>query len=157
MESSPLIREAEECSSCESGWTMYLASPMHDVGDSDIEVKSNDEKEAHDSDCDSIRSDGGNEDDEDNDSMASDASTGPIQHRHGDTKCDRSSVMGLPNNDDDDNELENDERNQQSSYSYNKVCGVNKMRNGGRIAVSHREDDAALFHTSSKVRKTFEK
>ncbi|XP_008797612.1 protein SOB FIVE-LIKE 3-like [Phoenix dactylifera] len=157
MESSPLIREAEECSSCESGWTMYLASPMHDGGDSDIEVVSNDEEEDHDSDRNSNKSNGGNEDDEDNDSMASDASSGPIQHRHGDTKCDRSSVMGLPNNDDDDNELEDDERNQHSSYSSNKVCGVNKMRKGGRIGVSHREDGGTLFHTSSKVRKTTEK
>lgn len=65
MESSPLITEPEECSSCESGWTMYLASPMHDGGDGDTEAKSDDEDEEEDHDNDR-KTNESNEDDEDN-------------------------------------------------------------------------------------------
>ena len=54
--------EAEECSSSESGWTMYLASPMHDGGDGDIEVQANDEEADDANDHNSNESDDGSED-----------------------------------------------------------------------------------------------
>ncbi|KAG1364330.1 hypothetical protein COCNU_11G011570 [Cocos nucifera] len=146
--------EAEECGSSESGWTMYLASPMHDDGHGDIEVQANDEEEDDNNDHNSNESDDGSEG-EDNDSMASDASTGPIQHKHGDTKCDQSSLMCHLNHDDDEDGLEEDERNQDYfSYSYKKFCEVNKGRSGRSVGVSHKKDGAtSLFPTRSKVQK----
>ncbi|XP_017697115.2 protein SOB FIVE-LIKE 3 isoform X1 [Phoenix dactylifera] len=154
MESSPLIMEAEECSSCESGWTMYLSSPMHDGGDSDAELQPNDEEEDDANDRCRNESDDGSEG-EDNDSMASDASTGPIQRKHGDTKCDQSSLICRLEHDDDDDGIEEDERNQYHlSYSCKKFCEANKMKSGRRVGVSHKEDGAAsFFHTGSKVKK----
>ncbi|XP_019707846.1 uncharacterized protein [Elaeis guineensis] len=154
MESSPLIMEAEECSSSESGWTMYLASPMHDGGDGDIEVQANDEEADDANDHNSNESDDGSEG-EDNDSMASDASSGPIQHKHGDAKCDQSSLTYHLDHDDDEHGLEEDESNQYYlSYSCKKFCELNKMRSGRRVGVSEKEDSAtSLFNTSSKVRK----
>ncbi|GFZ16774.1 suppressor of phytochrome b 5 [Actinidia rufa] len=71
MESSHVFGVAEECHSCESGWTMYIASPIHtdDDDDEDDGVYDDDhsvkpEDDDHDSD----------------DSMASDASSG-LSHR----------------------------------------------------------------------------
>lgn len=72
------MEDSEECSSSESGWTMYLASPMHE----------DDEEEEEDGE---VEDGGGGEDDnrgrsnkddddgndDDDDSMASDASSGP--------------------------------------------------------------------------------
>ncbi|CAA6670663.1 unnamed protein product [Spirodela intermedia] len=69
MDSSQLVGGAEECSSSESGWTMYLASPMH--GQAQIE----DEGETSEEDYgDHGGASGGGED---GDSLASDASSGP--------------------------------------------------------------------------------
>ncbi|XP_062199862.1 protein SOB FIVE-LIKE 4-like [Phragmites australis] len=80
MESSQLTGDdGEECNSNESGWTMYLASPV-----SSDDVKANDSEESNvedGSDYSNGRSkvDDTNYDDGDYDSLASDASTGPTQ------------------------------------------------------------------------------
>ncbi|KAA8529272.1 hypothetical protein F0562_033929 [Nyssa sinensis] len=70
MESSKILGDTEECSSSESGWTMYIASPIHEYNNyDDIDDDNNhstDEK-------------GDEDDDESDDSMASDASSGPIR------------------------------------------------------------------------------
>ncbi|KAL2338252.1 hypothetical protein Fmac_012698 [Flemingia macrophylla] len=69
MDSKPT--GAEECQSSESGWTMYIGSPMQD---SDDNSDSSDEYENSTQAC--------PQDDESDDSMASDASSGP-SHHHG--------------------------------------------------------------------------
>ncbi|TKY54981.1 pheromone-processing carboxypeptidase KEX isoform X1 [Spatholobus suberectus] len=64
---------AEECHSSESGWTMYIGSPVDDDGHSDDGDNDNSDDEgtqAHPQD----------DDDESDDSMASDASSGPSHH-----------------------------------------------------------------------------
>ena len=77
---------SEECSSSESGWTMYLASPMHDDdddGDGEVEDGAGEDHGR----ITSSNSDEYNEEDGgggDDDSLASDASSGPASHRgHG--------------------------------------------------------------------------
>ncbi|XP_020691737.1 uncharacterized protein LOC110106251 [Dendrobium catenatum] len=71
--SSQLNEDAEECSSSESGWTMYLASPMHDGSngddDDDGEVDGTSGGQSSGDDDDQGKED-------DHDSMASDASSG---------------------------------------------------------------------------------
>lgn len=62
MESGKIFGSDEDSRSCESGWTMYLASPSHDHDD-DCYYDDDDEEED---------SDGG-------DSMDSDASSGPME------------------------------------------------------------------------------
>jgi hypothetical protein len=76
VESSEITGEGERCSSTESGWTLYLASPLndddnnvHEVDDGDVD--SDVSAEFHDS-------TGENRVEED-DSLASDASTGNIE------------------------------------------------------------------------------
>lgn len=70
MDSSKIDEDNEDCSSNESGWTTYIASPEHDDDDEDDaedEDRTIDRKaDAHDS-----------EEGESDDSMASDASSGP--------------------------------------------------------------------------------
>ncbi|KAK1293499.1 hypothetical protein QJS10_CPB17g00478 [Acorus calamus] len=61
MEASQVSGVAECCSSGESGWTMYLQSPMHDDD----------------------YGDDSSDDDGDDDSMVSDASTGPSPQEKG--------------------------------------------------------------------------
>ncbi|XP_022638612.1 prostatic spermine-binding protein-like [Vigna radiata var. radiata] len=71
----------EECHSSESGWTMYIGSPMDDAGHSDdadndhqlIQTDPQNDDDDDDDDDDNDESD----DDDDDDSMASDASSGP--------------------------------------------------------------------------------
>ncbi|KAK9091011.1 hypothetical protein Sjap_024188 [Stephania japonica] len=87
--SSQLFGGTEECSSTESGWTMYIASPMHhddDGGHSDGEGDYHaDGDKDNDNDNDNgggaakydYGHDGGGNDDDTDDSMASDASSGP--------------------------------------------------------------------------------
>ncbi|KAF8407915.1 hypothetical protein HHK36_007053 [Tetracentron sinense] len=80
MESSQHLGGTEECSSNESGWTMYIASPMHDDADND---------DYHDSSYDDGDDDGHNNDSlggekdyKSDDSMASDACSGPSNRKH---------------------------------------------------------------------------
>ncbi|XP_010452792.1 PREDICTED: uncharacterized protein LOC104734833 [Camelina sativa] len=65
MESANILRSDEDCRSCESGWTMYLASQSHDHNHDGCYYDDDDEEEEEDS-------DGG-------DSMDSDASSGPME------------------------------------------------------------------------------
>ncbi|CAJ1944272.1 unnamed protein product [Sphenostylis stenocarpa] len=73
----------EECHSSESGWTMYIGSPMEDGGHSD---------DGDNSDQEGIQTNPQDDDDESDDSMASDASSGPshlgINHGFGDFQQD---------------------------------------------------------------------
>ena len=70
--------DGEECNSNESGWTMYLGSPV-----SSDDVKANDSEGSNvGGDCSNGRSKNNNMDDDDDggyDSLTSDASTGPAQ------------------------------------------------------------------------------
>ncbi|CAI9096372.1 OLC1v1032503C1 [Oldenlandia corymbosa var. corymbosa] len=77
MDSSNNIGDTEECSSNESGWTMYIASPIQednpdDDDDDDSNHESGTERREY---KDFYYDDGG--DGESDDSMASDASSGP--------------------------------------------------------------------------------
>ncbi|XP_057961802.1 protein SOB FIVE-LIKE 1-like [Malania oleifera] len=81
MESSQVLGVPEECSSSESGWTMYIGSPTHnydyegeDTNTEDGGGDDNNDKDNH------SDNDDNNDDDESDDSMASDASSGP-SHR----------------------------------------------------------------------------
>lgn len=75
MEPSDIPGRAEECSSNESGWTMYIASPSHGYDDQD-------DYEEDRRDSERVRSKNfggvaGTEHGDSDDSMASDASSGP--------------------------------------------------------------------------------
>ncbi|KAL7171364.1 hypothetical protein ACSBR2_036086 [Camellia fascicularis] len=84
---------SEECGSSESGWTMYIASPIH--GDSNYEYDDYDDlgtdKKGDDN---NDGDDDDDDDDESDDSMASDASSGPSHPElpYGSTKGSR--VLG---------------------------------------------------------------
>lgn len=70
MESSKIFGgDAEECESSESGWTMYIGSP---IGGDDGENDEGTHDDAHNL-----------EDESDDDSMASDASSRPFQYDKG--------------------------------------------------------------------------
>ncbi|CAL9172386.1 unnamed protein product [Musa hybrid cultivar] len=136
MNASQLPGDAEECSSCESGWTKYLSSPAHDDDDSEVESVVGDAGE-----------DTGHENKEsDDDSMASDASTGLIQSKDSDgmvhSKCNDAND---DDDDDDDDGFRNKKQTQCSSHSNKQFCKVEEAR-------SEREDFAAL-HSNSKARK----
>ncbi|GMP58395.1 hypothetical protein CsSME_00022076 [Camellia sinensis var. sinensis] len=80
MESSKAIEVIEGCSSCESGWTMYIASPIHEdniYDDHDDGGDGDDDRGTDNKKGDDIND---NDDNESDDSMASDASSGP-SHR----------------------------------------------------------------------------
>ncbi|GAV77763.1 hypothetical protein CFOL_v3_21233 [Cephalotus follicularis] len=83
MESSQLFGDTEECHSSESGWTMYIGSPVHsdDGGDADGHSHSGDDENDDDPGGDDD-SEANSEDDSD-DSMASDASSGPSRDHQG--------------------------------------------------------------------------
>ncbi|XP_038879181.1 protein SOB FIVE-LIKE 3-like [Benincasa hispida] len=76
MEPSQIFGVSEECHSSESGWTMYIGSPVN--GSSDA-ASDDDEDEEHKSYYYATN----NQDDSDDDSMASDASSGPNHHQQG--------------------------------------------------------------------------
>ncbi|KAG2667189.1 hypothetical protein I3760_15G100500 [Carya illinoinensis] len=84
MESSQVFGAAEECHSSESGWTMYIGSPIYgddddgsgDNGDSDDENDGDGDNDDDDDENDA------NHDDDSDDSMASDASSGPSHQGH---------------------------------------------------------------------------
>ncbi|XP_022881882.1 uncharacterized protein LOC111398943 [Olea europaea var. sylvestris] len=77
MDSSKILEGNEECSSNESGWTMYIASPIdkYNLDDEDDHSGSIDKQE----DGLPAKDDG---DTDSNDSMASDASSGPSHREH---------------------------------------------------------------------------
>ncbi|XP_027922047.1 MATH and LRR domain-containing protein PFE0570w [Vigna unguiculata] len=71
----------EECHSSESGWTMYIGSPMDDAGHTD-DAADNDHQAVQTDPQNADDDDDEDEDESDDDSMASDASSGP-SHLHG--------------------------------------------------------------------------
>ncbi|KAF6177010.1 hypothetical protein GIB67_022900 [Kingdonia uniflora] len=78
MESSQILGGTEECCSSESGWTMYIASPMHDDDDhSDADDNEEEDSGGGNGSVDDDQADGEGGGDDTDDSMASDASSGP--------------------------------------------------------------------------------
>ncbi|KAJ7956531.1 acidic leucine-rich nuclear phosphoprotein 32 family member B-like [Quillaja saponaria] len=75
MESSQNFGGAEECHSSESGWTMYIGSPI-DGDDDDVEHEGDQDDNGDDDDDDDSLEVDHHQDDSD-DSMVSDASSGP--------------------------------------------------------------------------------
>ncbi|KAJ4835522.1 hypothetical protein Tsubulata_046461 [Turnera subulata] len=69
MESSQIFGVSEECQSCESGWTMYLSSPVHGDDGDDYSDGGDHNSVRHGKNY--------NHEDDSDDSMASDASSGP--------------------------------------------------------------------------------
>ncbi|KAF8010078.1 hypothetical protein BT93_J0902 [Corymbia citriodora subsp. variegata] len=88
MEYSPNHSGAEGFSSSESGWTMYIASPMKedDSGCTEASWVTQKDKITATSPCGNRRKEGSDDSD---DSMASDASSGPSHHqqKHGKDGC----------------------------------------------------------------------
>ncbi|KAK7295575.1 hypothetical protein RJT34_18485 [Clitoria ternatea] len=79
MDSFKQIWGAEGCSSSESGWTMYIASPMQE----DDAGCSNENDGYHDMYENRRKKQGTKVDEEESDdSMASDASSGPVHYHH---------------------------------------------------------------------------
>lgn len=72
MESSKSPGVTEECSSSESGWTLYIASPVHEQKNYDSDDDDDDDDDVADHDDDYQSDDHGSDD-----SMTSDASSGP--------------------------------------------------------------------------------
>ncbi|OMO70049.1 hypothetical protein COLO4_28804 [Corchorus olitorius] len=92
MESSKIFGGNEECHSSESGWTMYIGSPIQGGGDDDGDDGESEEAAAVFNGNNGGRANGTADHDSD-DSMASDASSGPSHYgnmevglRHG-TSC----------------------------------------------------------------------
>ncbi|KAK4423644.1 hypothetical protein Salat_1947300 [Sesamum alatum] len=82
MDSSKILEGTGECSSSESGWTTYIASPVEDDEHDHTDYDDDDDagsvgvkayKKVAEEDADNVDSD---------DSMASDASSGPIDQGH---------------------------------------------------------------------------
>lgn len=96
MEYSPNHSGAEGFSSSESGWTMYIASPMKEDGSGCTEVSWVTEKDKITTTSPSENRRNRGSDDSD-DSMASDASSGPSHHRqkHGKDGCSKADKMGI--------------------------------------------------------------
>ncbi|RWW84100.1 hypothetical protein BHE74_00007295 [Ensete ventricosum] len=109
--------DAEELSSCDSGWTKYLSSPTHHDGgddddDSEVEFTGGDDDDEH---------KGYDSEDSDDDSMASDASTGFIASGVDGSKC---NDVG----DDVDGSGKEGHARCSSSYSYEEFYEVEEAR-----------------------------
>ncbi|PIN12752.1 hypothetical protein CDL12_14636 [Handroanthus impetiginosus] len=76
MDSSKYLQGNEECSSSESGWTTYIASPDNETDQSEYEDVMTVEQVR------GYKKDDVEEDVDSDDSMASDASSGPSDQRH---------------------------------------------------------------------------
>lgn len=141
MESSQVTGESKDCNSSESGWTMYLMSPLHgeveggDSKDSKSRFHGYNEKISHEY---------ANDDDDDDDSMASDASSGPAQcHEPDEGSHGDRSLMGLlkftmPKKEKD---------------SKKKNIVETKREEKKKTKGSKKEQSATSFHGSSQVRK----
>ncbi|KAF5934044.1 hypothetical protein HYC85_030215 [Camellia sinensis] len=78
MESSHNCGDAEECHSSESGWTMYIGSPINTDDDDDDDSRDDEDDNVGDyKEHNSVK-----HEDESDDSMASDASSGPSHRGH---------------------------------------------------------------------------
>jgi len=132
--------ESEECSSSESGWTMYLASPMHgDDDDGDGEVEDGGGEDDHNRRS-SSNSDGYNEGHGggDDDSMASDASSGPALYMgHG--KCNKLQIK--------------EKGGGRKNHRVEANCKRGE-RKTARVSKKENKGAAASFHGNSKGRKT---
>ncbi|KAF5202543.1 hypothetical protein FRX31_007868 [Thalictrum thalictroides] len=129
MDASQVFEEAEECTSNESGWTMYIASPMHD-DDDDGDLSDGEE---HDDGED-------NEGNDSDDSMLSDASSGPCSHLLeplGKVDDGTHGIASFNNN--------KDEYDDRKYYSYNKPnCRqMEKKRGEGRNTKLEKRDQAS--------------
>ena len=85
MESLKQFSGVEGCSSSESGWTMYISSPMEeDQVECSNDIHDDDDDDDHDNkhQIKKHNSDKKNEDDDSDDSLASDASSGPSHPQH---------------------------------------------------------------------------
>ncbi|XP_010261658.1 PREDICTED: prostatic spermine-binding protein-like [Nelumbo nucifera] len=146
MESSQLFGGTEECSSSESGWTMYIASPIHnDDGDDDHHDYEEEDDDGND----------GNSSDDDNDSddsMASDASTGPSHREHPFEHGEDGHGVGR---------LEHDQDEADDEYYPHKSSHRNMKKGGERRGTRKEKEDSvpansATSHVQNgaKVRKT---
>nr|XP_016456414.1 PREDICTED: uncharacterized protein LOC107780398 [Nicotiana tabacum] len=88
MESSKLTGGTEECSN-ESGWTMYIASPIHQYNQEDYDNGDERNSRKRDKYLYNDNDDDDNEDGESDDSLVSDATSGP-GHQEVCTSIDRS-------------------------------------------------------------------
>ncbi|XP_060183228.1 protein SOB FIVE-LIKE 2 [Lycium barbarum] len=77
MELSKLPGGTKECSSSESGWTMYIASPIHQYHHEDEDDDDDDERTSRKRDKNLYDDDDDGEDVGSDDSLVSDASSGP--------------------------------------------------------------------------------
>lgn len=128
---------AEECHSSESGWTMYIGSPIDDAGhSSDNDDNNKKGTQAHPQDDD--------DDDESDDSMASDASSGP-SHHHGFADFRR------------DAEEENDENKycleKKAGKTQHKQMEGKKVEKKGMLPVDSK--DKSPVQGCGKVRKNY--
>ncbi|XP_047072856.1 protein SOB FIVE-LIKE 4-like [Lolium rigidum] len=151
MESSHITGDdGEGCNSCESGWTMYLASPMQ--GDDDDGAKGSGSDGSNVDDGYGYRyivhgRKGGKEyhdDGDDNDSLASDASTGPAKDKVQPSSPDGKEAPGHrkygaaadDDKDDEKPEEEDDTRTRFSTSSRKKAAS--KTEKGGEGKSSKR-------------------
>ncbi|KAJ8752419.1 hypothetical protein K2173_004055 [Erythroxylum novogranatense] len=86
MESSKIFGSKEECNSCESGWTMYIGSPIY--GD-DVDACSDEAANKNEGNRRNY-----NHAEESDDSMASDASSGPSHQGTAHFKHEEAEVEG---------------------------------------------------------------
>lgn len=137
MECSQLTADdGEECNSNESGWTMYLASPMcsDDAKANGSEGSNVEDGNGYSNERSNGKEDKGKEDkdnayddDGDYDSLASDASTGPAQVKVLEGKEEKSHQLTVGCRDQDGND-EKDEIHTKVSTSCSKRAG--KMKKG---------------------------
>lgn len=149
MEAPQLAGDAEGCSSSESGWTMYLASPMHDNGDSDGHdaVEGDEDDDDDDDDSGNNNSSGGkDEGDEDDDSMASDASTGPAHNKNSYRKGDGIKVKHGEEND--------GNCSQYSSHPCRMFPRMEKTKDRETKRPFQRKAGSTSSQSNSKARKT---
>ncbi|PIA57567.1 hypothetical protein AQUCO_00600347v1 [Aquilegia coerulea] len=142
--SDHVFEEAEECTSNESGWTMYIASPMHDDDDDENDDGDLSDGEEH-------------EDDDSDDSMLSDASSGPSHLQEPLGKVDDGHGFSTSFN----NSKKKDDSDRKF-YSYNKPNRqMEKKRGEGKnIKLEKREASELVVNSSTssvlsgtKVRK----
>ncbi|GAV80211.1 hypothetical protein CFOL_v3_23672 [Cephalotus follicularis] len=147
MESSQILGVTEEYGSSESGWTMYIGSPVHGNDSCDADDDHSTDKQGHDHDNDDDYPDNDHNKYESDDSMASDASSGP---RHQEFLCE-SSERSL--------NINYFKHEASKRTSEKKLCRQVKKRDDRRMKEKqeslHKENvDASHVQGGSNVRKT---
>ncbi|KAL4638381.1 hypothetical protein ACB092_03G142300 [Castanea dentata] len=139
MESSQAHAAAEEHSGSESGWTMYISSPIQSKNDNykDIHVDDNDDDDDDDD-------DGDGDDDESDNSMASDASSGPSHHE---LPCGKGEGSGSIAQ----NKHAKNEANSKYSSSGKKPCKKGKKREERRSKEEKEESMQWALSAASQV------